>query len=933
MRELNDSYLKVLFNGELALLAFPFGRIHAGSFNREMYVKSADSIMRETDSSRSYDEYGFLCDQKSLGGRTGGLDSFKILRWFTEQLLVLNSSAKPRVDIRIQSSRASLWNNVFRELGQDLFTCSYVASKVLEGSLPASGRFGFDWPSVILSNDDKLNDILSRGIAENHFHLEASTQIFPLTWACMMNYPLDVCRKLGKEGMHEGFEFEEEAESEESEETGERSKEVRKFYDTWIKNVSMESPVGRKRASDADLFGMIRNAAILRVLLYQKLWMPGKDILSVFNQYRADPYALDNWTLIDDVRVGVDTGVSEEKKRLKYLDYTISDMFYNVNPELPGRLLTGERSFLYHCFVEIFSDQWGDNEKDLFFAYLLLKMKIRKRYIDTDARRGFFHFKTIQDKKKEAMYAQKGIYSRESYRLSVLNSLMEYPIYSLEARIMSKDNPSALKTDIKNIDSQIIGAEKSEDNNIFDKYGLGKKELTEGERTLDRIFKVNANYEEETGRNNLEDRYFFTVHISREGNPNKKEAIPMDEQSDISKNNPILRNNDMRKKARRAVKALDKYFNGWPKCEWRLINAIRENERRIYGLDVCSFEAECRPNIFATDFRFIRAIDNNCGLTYHVGEDYESVINGLRAVDEAIYFLELQDGDRLGHALALGMDVKQLLKYRIVETGGRVIYLRKQDILDDLIWLLFRTREFRINIEENLWKTLWKTAVELFQFIFKEEKSFDGTRLSDKECLEKYYYSWKLRGDHPFLYRTMKYSQSQEIVYSVEYNMCMKSGNVTDAIREDRDIAYLCYLYHYSESVKKRGDKKEIVSLSKFSDTLLGLITQMQLAICREAAQRGISIECNPTSNYCIAGMKSYKEHPIDVFCKVKPESSIDSIKVSINTDDLGVFDTSLPHEYLVVKEALTESRKYSDEEIYSYLEQVRKMGIDMSFH
>lgn len=45
--------------------------------------------------------------------------------------------------------------------------------------------------------------------------------------------------------------------------------------------------------------------------------------------------------------------------------------------------------------------------------------------------------------------------------------------------------------------------------------------------------------------------------------------------------------------------------------------------------------------------------------TYHVGEVFTDIVDGLRAVDEAVHFLNLDCGDRLGHATVLGMDVEK----------------------------------------------------------------------------------------------------------------------------------------------------------------------------------------------------------------------------------------------------------------------------------
>lgn len=46
----------------------------------------------------------------------------------------------------------------------------------------------FAWQPIISSDDVRLNNILKREIAENHFHLNGSTKIFELNWICLMNH-------------------------------------------------------------------------------------------------------------------------------------------------------------------------------------------------------------------------------------------------------------------------------------------------------------------------------------------------------------------------------------------------------------------------------------------------------------------------------------------------------------------------------------------------------------------------------------------------------------------------------------------------------------------------------------------------------------------------------------------------------------------------
>lgn len=62
------------------------------------------------------------------------------------------------------------------------------------------------------------------------------------------------------------------------------------------------------------------------------------------------------------------------------------------------------------------------------------------------------------------------------------------------------------------------------------------------------------------------------------------------------------------------------------------------------------------------------------------------------------------------------------------------------------------------------------------------------------------------------------------------------------------------------------------------------------------------------------------------------------SLSVSINTDDQGVFDTLLENEYalmtLALKKAIGEENHllYDLEDIYEWIDYVRRMGIEQTF-
>ena len=66
--------------------------------------------------------------------------------------------------------------------------------------------------------------------------------------------------------------------------------------------------------------------------------------------------------------------------------------------------------------------------------------------------------------------------------------------------------------------------------------------------------------------------------------------------------------------------------------------------------------------------------------TVHAGEDFVHLLTGLRRLDEAIRHLGLEEGDRIGHGMALGLDPTTWF-----ERIGRVVQTREERLLD-LVW-------------------------------------------------------------------------------------------------------------------------------------------------------------------------------------------------------------------------------------------------------
>ena len=101
---------------------------------------------------------------------------------------------------------------------------------------------------------------------------------------------------------------------------------------------------------------------------------------------------------------------------------------------------------------------------------------------------------------------------------------------------------------------------------------------------------------------------------------------------------------------------------------------------------------------------------------------------GLRALDEAIRFLEMGSGDRFGHATVLGLDLEEWYHRK-----DYCIHLKEQDYLDNVMWFYMMIMEFHLEGCELLKDYLYKEFLEAFwhnlkicciQFSFYHSSSF-----------------------------------------------------------------------------------------------------------------------------------------------------------------------------------------------------------------
>jgi len=774
------------------------------------------------------------------------------------------------------------WRSLSYLLGEDLFTCSYFAYMDNRSS---KQRSYFGWKPVVFSTNNRLKNLLEQGVAENHFHLKGSAPIFELSWMALMN-DLEFSNKSFKK-LKSGIKL---------------SDNVTHSFGSSKKEIDV----------------LVYKASYIRWFLFEKLNVNNNLKLNE-NYLKFESNRKDSFELINDLGAiqreitasKTINGYSLTHKNTKIVaDYAIPKNIHEQNFE-GSILLTGERKFMYDCFKMIYANT-KDIEiyENLFYAYLTIKNQFRAELIQINNKVGFANFSTYQDR-KELFIPENSIYETAFLSMAINDTIKTNTLKSFETRITPKNNSNDLNNSLIKLQKNTTDNVISKSNNMpTDEQILGKD-----------VFE--------------KEKHFYTIHFIKKPE-NKKVFL---EHNDISQS-ILPRHNKLRKEVKQQARAIVK-----------LRESYSEKASLIKGIDAASSEFSARPEVFAQAFRYLKdhklsgkydhlreeIVENKLYATFHAGEDFYDIVDGLRTIDESIKFLKYCQGDRLGHALALGINVKDYFEYK-----GRKLMIPKEMLLDNIVWLLAKIRKYDIEICRPEVDRLEKLFDSLFNEIYQD--NFENENYMNRYYSHSMFFdAWKLRGDDPMLYLSDFESKIENIPNVTYWERCRinhfypKNNN----IRNDNKIKFLYHEYHFNPKIKRAGKK---IKQFTISDNYIKLVAAIQKAYQGEVQKLNIGIECNPTSNFLIGTIDKYEKHPIVEFFNLGLETDPELIKncsqlfVSINTDDQGIFGTSLENEYALMAIALEKAKdehgnkKYNPTMIYDWLDKIRKMGIEQSF-
>jgi adenosine deaminase len=355
-----------------------------------------------------------------------------------------------------------------------------------------------------------------------------------------------------------------------------------------------------------------------------------------------------------------------------------------------------------------------------------------------------------------------------------------------------------------------------------------------------------------------------------------------------------------------------------------LLSLLRSSalaRRLITGIDAAANELEAPPAVFAPLYRRMRRA-RMPHATYHVGEDFVHLVSGIRAVVEAVEYLDLRNGDRVGHATALGID-PLLWRERI----GPRLMMRVEDALDDAVFAFDAlsqkgeapeaTARLRRRIEE------WQLHIH-------------GRHVP----IETLIAAWRLRRLDALIATDVGVRSA--IAPLLDREDAAREGDGQSAFdalraatqnrhrRSELDLieeavgrnpqAFKLFLDHHDPDIRRRGREMVEVTIDDAPETMRSL----QAVAVENLRKRNVVIETLPTSNLRISYYDTYRQHHLFRWLGVDGGGDEPRPNVCVGSDDTGIFSTNLRNEYAHLYLTLTEQMKLSGE---AARDQVRRLN------
>ncbi|WXR61423.1 hypothetical protein WG909_14130 [Peptostreptococcaceae bacterium AGR-M142] len=387
---------------------------------------------------------------------------------------------------------------------------------------------------------------------------------------------------------------------------------------------------------------------------------------------------------------------------------------------------------------------------------------------------------------------------------------------------------------------------------------------------------------------------------------------------------------------------------------------IKDLNKFIVGIDAASSENDTEPWVFAPvykkarDYRVKKSMgfceesdffktyssdfhnkDNEpmqtIGFTFHAGEDFRHLISGIRRVHEAYEHLRLKSGDRIGHAIAIGIDSKKWC------SNNPVVIMPRIEYLENLLWIwgLCKQKSISSLVDERY---LERKIMELASYIYIRTEGmtiYDLWRAyqmkfedvdSNKIRSKFYNNNYSIDACNEIIkYDNARNSNTINAIGSGDCLFCCETKKENSYIwsHEKLFLAYHCKIY------LKRMEEMIFVEVEPFE---ADIINEIQTNVLSRLSKDGIVIETNPTSNSALGEIDDIFDHYIKSLDNEDfDEDDSNSLIVTINSDDPSVFQTTVSSEFAYIYYSLL-NKGYPKKKILRWIDKIREHGMNTSF-
>ena len=367
----------------------------------------------------------------------------------------------------------------------------------------------------------------------------------------------------------------------------------------------------------------------------------------------------------------------------------------------------------------------------------------------------------------------------------------------------------------------------------------------------------------------------------------------------------------------------------------------------LVGLDAAGNECFTPPEVFAPAVRFLRREAKRIReksfpsqkhhkrfhLSMHAGEDFNHIVTGMRRVDETVCFFDYKSKDRLGHALALGLNPHKWLHSK------KEVLIRLEEFFDNLVWLWNICQDLCPFYEQagNYVIVYEKLILRLGKKLYKS--------VGENFKVNDYHEAWALRRNCPLCFESQTTAELEGVSEFIPDFGNKGISNLAEELFMDYHHDYHHLSAKRNEVIAIRYGDKELHEHNEryyyITDEELDLYEAVQDFLITRYEKKGIIIEACPSSNVTIGGF-DFKDHPIfrwhppkekflnknNIYNRFGIRKGI--MSCCVNTDDPAIFPTTIHNEFKIIKNIAKEHYDCTENEAEKWIEQLRENGVNI---